>query len=118
MKVIYAFPEPLPMSRARGIQTAPTVSELAALGMEVQLLHAPGNGHATRYYGIEPPRTLALSPLSRSLPWPLHRMHSNRLFFGRLKRRLQGESLRTPVIVRHIKLAAMLLREQPALRLV
>src|SRR5436190_1484275 len=117
MKLIYAFPEPLPLARARGIQTAHTVCELARLGVEVDLYHVPGRGHPIRHYGIEPPGALRPIRMSRSLPWPLVRVHSNRLFLSRLKRALRGESLRTPLMVRHLKLAAMLLQLQPELRL-
>ena len=117
MKLIYAFPEPLPLERARGLQVAHVVSDLAHLGQAVELVYVPRPSlHPLGHYGLEVPTGLTLTPLSRSLPWPLARTHSNRLFFWRFRRHLRG--VRDAVIyVRHLKLAAMLLRE-PGLRLV
>jgi glycosyltransferase involved in cell wall biosynthesis len=122
MKVIYAFPEPLPIARARGIQTAHTVASLAKLGVYVDLYHSPGPGHPIRGYGLEPPATLRTIPVSRSLPWPLSRVHSNRFFAARLLRAIRrdvGGDLRSSlVMVRHLKLAALMLERVPDIRLV
>ena len=114
---MYAFPEPLPLGRARGVQVVHVVSDLARMGQAVELVYVPNPPlDPLRYYGLDVPAGLKLTPLSRSLPWPLARSHSNRLFFWRLRRHLRG--VRDAVIyVRHLKLAAMLLRE-PGLRLV
>jgi glycosyltransferase involved in cell wall biosynthesis len=111
VRVVYAFPEPLPLDRARGVQTAHAVAELARLDVDVQLYHVPGGGHPLTHYGVTAPPSLRLVALSRSLPWPLSRVHSNRLFHARLARRMEGDV----VLVRHLKLAAMLLeRPRPA----
>ena len=117
MNLIYAFPEPLPLERARGVQVAHAVSDLARLGHAVELVYVPNLPlHPLGHYGLEVLPGLTLTPLSRSLPWPLARSHSNRLFFWRLHRHLRA-ALDTVIYVRHLKLAAMLLRE-PGLRLV
>jgi glycosyltransferase involved in cell wall biosynthesis len=118
MKLIYAFPEPLPIARARGLQAASTVAALARLGVEVDLYHVPGAQHPLGHYGIETPPGLRPLPLSRSLPWPLHRVHSNRLFAARLLRATHDDLAGNVVMVRHLKLASMLLERRPGVRLV
>jgi glycosyltransferase involved in cell wall biosynthesis len=118
MRLLYAFPEPLPLERARGVQAAHTVAELAGLGIAIELAYVPNPPlHPLGYYGLEAPAGLRLTPLSRSLPWPLARVHSNRLFLWRLERciAVAPDEL---LFVRHLKLAAMLLRHRPGCRLV
>ena len=41
MQLIYAFAEPLPLPRARGVQVLNTVAALAEAGAQVTLLHGP-----------------------------------------------------------------------------
>jgi len=143
VKVVYAFPEPLPLDRARGVQVAHAVVELAHRGVEVELVHVPapppapaegdesnpapvqktGVPHPLRYYDLEAPSTLTLVPLSRSLPWPLERVHSNGFFLRRLERRLAAYRRLPPaerpiLLVRHPKLAALLLERDPGFALV
>ncbi len=117
MTLLYAFPEPLPLDRARGVQVAHVVTDLARMGMPVELAYVPVAGvHPIEFYGLRAPASLTLTPLSRSLPWPLGRVHSNRLFSARLVRRIAA-SPDAIIFVRHLKLAAMLLRRNPAIRL-
>lgn len=121
MNLLYAFPEPFPLPRARGVQVAHSLHALAALGVGVDFAYVPtGSADPFREYGLKRPETLRLHPLSRTLGWPLHRLpvHSNRLFFRRLKRWLQ-QAARPPqlAMARHLKLAAALLRDFPALPL-
>lgn len=112
MKLLYAFPEPLPLERARGVQVAHTAAELARQGIDVELAYVPGRSHEPLgYYGIEPPARLTLTPLSRLFPWPLSHLHSNRLFMWRFERLLK-QSPAAIVLVRHLKLAAMLVVRQ------
>jgi len=55
--------------------------------------------------------------VSRSLPWPFARMHSNRFFAARLAKHIDpGET--GAVMARHLKAAALLLERIPGLRLV
>lgn len=118
MRLLYAFPEPLPLPRARGVQVAHTVAELARLGIEVELAYVPNPPlHPLAYYGVEVPAGLSLTPLSRSLPWPLARIHSNRLFLWRLQERITAapDAL---LFVRHLKLAALLRQSRPGRKLV
>ena len=118
MSVLYAFPEPLPLMRARGVQVAHSVVELARTGLALDLAYVP-NGllHPLTYYGLETPEQLRLTPLSRSLAWPLHRVHSTRLFLWRLGRRIR-QSPPSLLYVRHLKLAALLLTQHPGIPLV
>lgn len=133
MKVLYAFPEPLPLQRARGVQVAHAVVELArqglASGISVELAYVTeADQHPSRYYGLEPPANLTLTPLSRApgrpLSWLMPRMHSNRFFMNRLDRRIatlrsaaSANAERLVVMVRHLKLAAMLIERHPDLPL-
>ncbi len=118
MKILYAFPEPFPLERARGVQVAHSTAELARQGVDVELFHVPGiAADPLQYYGIVKPPSLMLMPLSRSLPWPLSRIHSNRLFLQRFERHLNA-SAEAIVLVRHLKLASLLLERHPDCRLV
>lgn len=118
MILLYAFPEPLPLERARGVQVAHAVAGLARLGLQVELAYVPNPPlHPLGHYGVDMPAGLTLTPLSRSLPRPFSRIHSNRLFLWRLERRL-AQVPAALVFVRHLKLAAMLLRRHPGRKLV
>ena len=118
MNLVYAFPEPLPLGRARGVQTAHTVAALARCGVDVTLYHVPAGEDPLRHYGIEPPPKLRIVPLSRSLLWPFERPHSNRAFAARLVRAIGGSAEAQIIMVRHLKLAALLLGMVPGIRLV
>jgi glycosyltransferase involved in cell wall biosynthesis len=118
VRLLYAFPEPLPLERARGVQVAHSIAELARLGVEVELAYVPNPPlDPLAYYGVEVPAGLRLTPLSRSLPWPLARFHSNRLFLWRLQARIAAapDAL---LFVRHLKLAALLRQSRPERKLV
>ena len=118
MTLLYAFPEPLPLDRARGVQVAHTVADLAQLGVAVELAYVPVPSlHPLAFYGLAVPDGLTLTPLSRSLPWPLGRVHSNRIFLMRLAGHIDA-SPRAVLFVRHLKLAAMLLKRYPGRKLV
>ena len=106
LKLLYAFPEPLPLPRARGIQVVYSVAALADSGIEIDFSYVPAGEDPFAHYGISMPRNVRLVPLSRSLPWPLTRVHSNRLYVARLDRRFDLGNM--PIMVRHLKLAAWL----------
>ncbi len=117
MKLLYAFPEPLPLPRARGVQVAHAVASLAAAGIAVDLAYVPVAGQSPLApTGITAAVGLALLPLSRGWPAPLDRIppfsrwHSVRWFARRLLREI---TQRRPdaLYVRHLKLAALLLAE-------
>jgi glycosyltransferase involved in cell wall biosynthesis len=126
MHLLYVFPEPLPLPRARGVQVAHFVHALANVGVRVTLASVPvaNSDHPFRSIGKDLPANLALLPLQRRLPGPLSRlrMQSNRLFLWRLGRQLERMRAdgRFPdvVLVRHIKIAYALLRRFPHLPLV
>jgi glycosyltransferase involved in cell wall biosynthesis len=116
--LLYAFPEPLPLERARGVQVAHAVAGLAQLGLKVELAYVPNPPlHPLGHYGVGMPAGLVLTPLPRSLPAPFGRIHSNRIFLWRLERRL-AQLPDALVFVRHLKLAALLLGRHPARKLV
>lgn len=114
MKLLYAFPEPLPLPRARGIQVAHTVKALAEQGVEVTLAHVPAEGDPFGACGLERPANVTLAPVSRSLPAPLGRWHSNRMFARRLAQVVAAQAP-DAVFVRHLKIAVLLRERFPAL---
>jgi glycosyltransferase involved in cell wall biosynthesis len=121
MRILYIFPEPLPLPRARGIQVAHTVAALAQQGVTVQLAYVPAHDGADPLsaYGVERPEAVTLVPLSRGLPAPFSwlPLHSNRLFFRRLCSWLEQQDRhgRRPAMImaRHLKIAHALLRHFP-----
>jgi glycosyltransferase involved in cell wall biosynthesis len=102
---------------ARGIQTVHTVAALAAQGIDVTLAHVPGAGDPFAAYSVARPASVRLLPVSRSLPWPLARVHSNRLFSARLAGRV-AEVGADAVMARHLKVSQSLLERFPGLKLV
>jgi len=112
MKLLYAFPEPLPLPRARGLQVVNTVRALAEQGMDVDLCHVPGGNDPFQANDLACPQNVLLTPLSRSLPWPLDGLHSNRFFAARLARHMRAR-LPDAIMVRHLKIAQSLLERFP-----
>jgi glycosyltransferase involved in cell wall biosynthesis len=125
-RLLYVFPEPLPLRKARAVQVANTVSALAESGVDIDLAYVPVAGVDDPFsaYGLVCPANVRLVSLSRRLPPPFSRlrMHSNRLFLWRLRRwfRAQAKHGSAPQVVfaRHIKLAAALLDAMPELPLI
>ncbi len=118
MKLVYAFPEPLPLGRARGLQVVNTVAALGRAGTQVDLAYDPvRNQDPFSYYGVDKPDSVTMFPVSRSFPWPLDRFHSNRIFYLRLLPLIQSKINQSQVMVRHLKLARMLMRGIPGLPL-
>jgi glycosyltransferase involved in cell wall biosynthesis len=117
VKLLYVFPEPLPLDRARGIQTVHTVAALAAQGIDLTLAHVPSAGDPFAAYSVTRPGNVTLLPVSRSLPWPLQRVHSNGFFAARLLKRIDPTETGA-VVARHLKVSEFLLRRIPGLRLV
>jgi glycosyltransferase involved in cell wall biosynthesis len=117
VKLVYPFPEPLPLDRARGIQTVHTARALAGHGMTVVLVYVPAGTDPFRAYGV--PRTpgIELAPISHRLPWPLSRVHSNRIFGARLVRAIDWSSIGA-VLARHLKIARFLQDRFPSIPLV
>jgi len=121
MRLLYVFPEPLPLPRARGIQVAHTVAALARADISVHLAYVPSadNADPLAAYGVERPEAVALVPLSRGLPAPFSRLplRSNRLFFRRLSDWMEQESGHghrpALIMARHLKIAHALLDRFP-----
>lgn len=116
MRLRYAFPEPLPLDRARGVQTVNTVAALGRAGVDVDFAFVPGSGDPFEHYDVARPTNMVLAPISRSwfFPW----VRSNRLFAWRLARRWGTFPESSPVMVRHLKLAAWIARHRPSWPLV
>ncbi len=114
--MLYVFPEPLPLPRARGVQVAHFIRALALLGVQVTLAYVPSrDSHPFAPIGHDVPENVTLLPLSRSI-WGT-RIKSHRLFMWRLSRWLRQKkaSGKLPSIVffRHIKVAALFARTFP-----
>ena len=116
-KLLYVFPEPLPLDRARGIQTTYTVRALAAQGIDVVLAHVPGTSDPFSACGLTMPGNVERIAVSHHLMWPFERVHSTRVFFSRLTQRIQWNSIGA-VFSRHLKIARALLDRFPSLPLV
>jgi glycosyltransferase involved in cell wall biosynthesis len=120
VKLLYAFPEPLPLPRARGLQAVNTVEALAAAGIDVTLAHAPAGASADdpfAFYEVPRRANARAMAISRSLAWPLGRVHSNRLFMSRLAPWIAAERP-DAAFVRHVKLARLLRARYPTLPIV
>ena len=125
MEVLYVFPEPIPLPRARGVQVAHSVAALARAGVGVVFAYVPaGPGDPFRHYGIARPDNIRLVPLARGLPRPFAalKVHSNRLFLWRLARWLHAarRTGRAPQLIfaRHLKAAHGLLKTFPGMPLI
>ena len=126
MRLLYAFPEPLPLPRARGIQVANAVASLARTGVDVTLAYVPSaEGDPQSAYGMEPSPLTSFLSLSRGWPKPLtcippfSRWHSVRFFASRMVTAVAESGQPVDMVyVRHLKLAGLLRRRFPGLPLV
>jgi glycosyltransferase involved in cell wall biosynthesis len=111
MKIVYAFPEPLPLPRARGVQVVNAIASLADQGVDITLAYCSTDENPFAHYGVAQPANVTLVPISRGLPWPLHKLraHSNKLFSSRLREWLKSNGQFDYIFVRHLKLAYALL---------
>ncbi|HSG22400.1 MAG TPA: glycosyltransferase family 4 protein, partial [Azonexus sp.] len=118
MKLLYAFPEPLPLPKARGVQVAWMVDALCRAGVALTLAYVPSaSGHPLSPIGRTVPANLQLLPLSRNWPFPFQRWHSVERFSRLLLREI--DRIRPDAIfVRHFKLAARLLQARPDIPLI
>lgn len=115
MRLFYAFPEPLPLPRARGVQVAHAVASLVEAGVRVDLAYVPVAGQLPLApAGLATIEGLGLIPLSRGWPGlfermpPFSRMHSVRFFMHRLAGEIAARKPEA-LYVRHLKLADLLL---------
>lgn len=116
--LLYVFPEPLPLPRARGVQVAHSVAAMARKGIRVTLAYVPGGArHPFTPIGREVPENVTLLPLSRGLLGT--RIKSHALFMMRLVRWLHAQrgmnNLPQCVFFRHVKAAAWFARHCHAL---
>lgn len=126
MRILYVFPEPLPLPKARAIQVVRTVAALADQGVLVDLAYVPVAGMESPFahYGLLHPPGVRLVPLSRGLPGVLGRLrvNSNKFFQYRLlhwlKQAEQVAELPDFIFARHVKLACGLCKKLPDIPLV
>lgn len=122
-RLLYLFPEPLPLRKARGVQVVHTVHAFAGQPLDVDLAYVPAEEGTNPFaaYGMHCPDNVHCIPLSRGLPRPFHRLgiHSGGFFFRRLARWLRKAMLRgtapDAAMIRHVKLAYRLLKDFPQL---
>lgn len=119
LRLLYAFPEPLPLPRARGVQVAHAVSSLATAGICIDLAYVPVSGQSPLAPAVglashASSERINLIPLARSWPAPLDRIppfsrwHSVRFFARRLCQEI-AHCRPDALYIRHLKLAAQLL---------
>ncbi len=118
MRILYAFPEALPFERARSYQAVRTASAMADSGLDIVLMHPQGHEDPFLHYGLPRPSSLTVIPVSRSLPWPLSRITSNRIFYRRVIHRLSSLKPLDVIFTRHLKFAAIFLEHGPKVPLV
>lgn len=118
MRLLYVFPEPLPLYRARSFQAVRTAVALAESGIDVTLAHVPGASDPFIFHGVSRPDYLHAVTISRALPWPLSGIRSNRVFFRRLVRETRNLTAFDLVFARHLKFSAMFLEQGPSVPLV
>ena len=114
MRLLYAFPEPLPLPKARGIQVAWMIDALCAAGVEVSLAHVP----VAHTHPLSPlkkplaPSNLQIVSVVRHWPFPFGRWHSVTRFTDLLVRWIDTHPANRPdiIFVRHLKLAYRLLK--------
>ena len=116
--MLYPFPEPLPLPKARGVQVAWMADALCRAGVDLTLAYVPSPaGHPLSPIGRSVPGNLTLLPVSRNWPFPFLRWHSverfTRLLLPEIDR-LNPDA----IFVRHFKLAARLLQARPDIPLI
>lgn len=103
MKILYAFPEELPLPRARGIQTCATASALSEIS--TTYLIAPFEGCPFRSYG------LPVSPYLKRITLKRNWGPFKSVFFWALKFKILTLKLKPDLVfVRHPKLAFFLIK--------
>lgn len=124
LHLLYVFPEPLPLNRARGVQVAQFVRALAGQGVKVTLAYVPAaHGQPFAPLGSDVPAGVTLLPLSRQLPGILGRLplKSHRLFMWRLttwlRRAQRSASAPDMAFFRHVKAAAWFSEQFPEIPL-
>ncbi|MFZ4536208.1 glycosyltransferase family 4 protein [Propionivibrio sp.] len=121
MRILYPFPEPFPLPKARGIQVANTVDALAREDMHVDFAYVPTSDKEDPFahYGLSKQKKITVHPFSRNLPRPLNCLpiRSGSLFRWRLNKWIERVSATNErphvVLVRHLKLAYALLKTHP-----
>ena len=113
LKLLFVFPEPLPLPRARGAQVAWMTDALCSAGVDVTLASVPSTeGHPLQPIGKPLPGRLRLLPISNRWPFPFARWHSVSRFTRQLVRHIDT-ARPDAIFVRHIKLAYQLLKLRP-----
>lgn len=126
IRILYAFPESLPLPHARGIQIAHTLASLLDEDCSVSLAYVSEDPEQDplSFYGLHPKRSLDLIPLSRHGTGLFHFLpiQSNRFFNKQLTALINtnNEQFETPdvIMTRHFKTAYALLKLHPEIPLV
>ncbi len=118
MKVLYVFPEDLPLPHARGVQVAHTLGSLLELGLDVFLAYTPSRPIVDPLdsYGIQGARSLHRLELSRRAPGLLCALpiKSNRFFNYKiikwLRKQVHVDAAPDVIMIRHLKTAHALIK--------
>jgi len=115
MFILYPFPEPLPIEKARGVQVVNITQALARQGCRVDLIHT---GNVTEaifsHYGLEPIPGFNPVTISRSIKFAGLKINSNKIFNFKLSQYINRLGKKPDLIIaRHLKTAYYLLRHHP-----
>ncbi len=112
LNILYAFSEPLPINKARGIQVVNATSQLAKHAKKLTLAYVPVDQlDPYTEYNIDAKDIHRLA-ISNSWPKPFQRWHSITNFIRRLIKYIPRISPDL-IYIRHLKLANALIRKVP-----
>lgn len=119
MFILYPFPEPLPIAKARGVQVVNITHALASQDCRVDLIHTGQDAAAIyQHYGLDPIPGFNPITIPRTIQLLGMKLNSNRIFNFRLSRHINRLANKPDLIIsRHLKTAYHLLRHHPEIPL-
>lgn len=115
MFILYPFPEPLPIKKARGVQVVNITQALARQGCRVDLIHSGNDSNAIySHYGLKTMPGFNPVTISRSIQFAGLKINSNKIFNYKLSQYINRLDKKPDLIIaRHLKTAYFLLRHHP-----
>jgi glycosyltransferase involved in cell wall biosynthesis len=115
MFILYPFPEPLPIKKARGVQVVNITQALARQGCQVDLIHSGTDNQAIySHYGLKPTNGFNPVSITRTFKFVGLQIKSNKIFNKKLSYYIHHLDKKPDLIIaRHLKTAYYLLRHHP-----
>jgi glycosyltransferase involved in cell wall biosynthesis len=115
MFILYPFPEPLPIKKARGVQVVNITQALARQGCLVDLIHSGTDNQAIySHYGLKPMNGFNPVSITRTFKFAGLQIKSNKIFNKKLSHYINNLDDKPDLIIsRHLKTAYYLLRHHP-----